>query len=480
MISTGLIAGVSACLFLFGSIHILALVFGCSLVGVAVDYAIHYFCAQYASEKYHPLSTLKSLIPALPLGVLSSALGYGILVILPFPGIQQMAVLASVGLLSSFITVVLFGPYIVRNRNLTPPLPTEYIQKGLMNFAALGGVRSVKLILSVLFLSFAGLGIMNIRFEDDVRQFQSLDQDLKQQENRIKSMFKMDSSPKFIAITMPTLEKALQLEEKILDKLMGLKGEKASFRGLSQLTPSQKRQEENQILIQEKLFNPHLKTLTQALGATLPSHKTKTDVFSLKTSESDTLPTGWRGLISHTEAGKTTLRLMINGDINPEAVEAIVSSHENALYVDPAREYSNIFKTYRNIMLYVLLSVLGLVAFILALKETPSIAFKALIPVVIALSTTLGLLGILGVSVNLFHVMGLMLVLCIGIDYALFLCLHKGSHKETYLLLANGMAALTTLLSFGLLSFSSTNAVHSFGLSVFMGIILCFVLQPYS
>jgi predicted exporter len=75
----------------------------------------------------------------------------------------------------------------------------------------------------------------------------------------------------------------------------------------------------------------------------------------------------------------------------------------------------------------------------------------------------------------MFHAMGLILVLCIGIDYALFLYWRKAEEKEL-LLLGNALAAITTILSFGLLVLSTTTAVYSFGMTVFIGIALNFFI----
>jgi predicted exporter len=96
-------------------------------------------------------------------------------------------------------------------------------------------------------------------------------------------------------------------------------------------------------------------------------------------------------------------------------------------------------------------------------------------PVLLSILITVGLLGIFGIGFSMFHAMGLILVLCIGIDYALFLYWRKKEEKEL-LLLGNAMAAVTTILSFGVLTLSTTTAVHSFGLTVLIGIILNFFI----
>jgi predicted exporter len=45
-------------------------------------------------------------------------------------------------------------------------------------------------------------------------------------------------------------------------------------------------------------------------------------------------------------------------------------------------------------------------------------------------------------------------------------------------LLAIALSSLTTLLAFGILAFSSTAAIHAFGLTILIGILVAFLLSP--
>src|SRR5690625_6326704 len=66
---------------------------------------------------------------------------------------------------------------------------------------------------------------------------------------------------------------------------------------------------------------------------------------------------------------------------------------------------------------------------------------------------------IVDLLISVFNIMALLLVLGIGIDYALFLRESRGSRCDT--LLSVGLCMCTTVLSFGLLSLSSTAAIAS-------------------
>jgi predicted exporter len=90
---------------------------------------------------------------------------------------------------------------------------------------------------------------------------------------------------------------------------------------------------------------------------------------------------------------------------------------------------------------------------------------------------TLSSLGLLGSPFSLFHALALILVLGIGIDYSLFFA--EAKHTSTGVMMAIFMSATSTLLAFGLLAFSQTNAIHFFGLTLLLGIGYTFLLAPF-
>ena len=465
VVTSGLVGGLATCLYFFGMIHILALVFGCSLVGVAVDYALHYFCASY-QKNINRFDVLRTLMPALPLGVLSSSVGYGLLVVAPFPGIQQMAILACVGLLCTFISVCLWGPYFIKPLKI--PAIGEKIQTKLEKLASLGHKKYARLILSAALILVFAAGSLGLKFDDNVRSFQSLDVGLEAQEKRIKSMMKFDNSSKFLAVTGNNLEEVLRTEEQLmvdLDKL------KVPYKALAELIPSQERQKQNSHL-RAKLYKEQGSKVMAVLGL-----KKLPDAAAKPLSHIKNLPSGWKELAHYDPNNKITGRVILHGAVDTQLIDGLITKYQGVSFIDPVHEYSQLFASYREIMMYLILCVLLGIALILALRHGICAASMVTLPVSLSIMASVGIISLLGMSFTLFHAMGLMLVLCIGIDYALFLYWRTSDHnKGGLLLLGNGLAAVTTILSFGLLALSKTNAVHSFGLSVFIGIVLCFFI----
>jgi len=81
-----------------------------------------------------------------------------------------------------------------------------------------------------------------------------------------------------------------------------------------------------------------------------------------------------------------------------------------------------------------------------------------------------------GGTFSLFHIMALILVLGISVDYGIFF--RESGPESATTLLAVVLSALTTILAFGLLAFSSTAAIQAFGTTIFIGIAISLLVSP--
>ena len=119
-----------------------------------------------------------------------------------------------------------------------------------------------------------------------------------------------------------------------------------------------------------------------------------------------------------------------------------------------------------------LLLILCLLAWRYGLRQAPIM----LLPTLMAVAVALGVFGYWGIPLTLFNSMGFVLVLGVGINYAIFL--REGGVEMAATLAGVILSAGTTLLSFGLLAFSSMPALSGFGLTMLVGILVSFVFSP--
>jgi predicted exporter len=97
-IAVGCLGALSVCSLVFEKIHLITLVFGASLIGVAQDYGVYFLCQRFsANSETDPWQLLRRILPALILALVTTVIGYMGLALTPFPGLRQMAVFSITG-----------------------------------------------------------------------------------------------------------------------------------------------------------------------------------------------------------------------------------------------------------------------------------------------------------------------------------------------------------------------------------------------
>ena len=167
---------------------------------------------------------------------------------------------------------------------------------------------------------------------------------------------------------------------------------------------------------------------------------------------------------------------MLFGLQDTEVLSEGIAALPSVTAVNKAAELSGLFGQYRARVALLLAAAYLIIFAGLSTRYGPRRAAVVLIPPVFAGLLALILISLAGQSLNLFHFLAMILVLGIGIDFTLFLAEARGELQST--MFAISLSAITTMLSFGLLSLSGTYAVHSFGLTVLIGIACAYLLSP--
>ncbi|MBN9115537.1 MAG: MMPL family transporter, partial [Pandoraea sp.] len=154
-------------------------------------------------------------------------------------------------------------------------------------------------------------------------------------------------------------------------------------------------------------------------------------------------------------------------------------------YVDKAASISALFARYRVASGIWFAAALIVVTGLLTRRYGWRGAIATITPTLLATAAVFAAFGYLDLPLTLFAQMGLMLVLGVGVNYAIFLRegeLRAGGDPRMAAIAVAGtlMSAATTLLSFGLLAFSAMPSLHAFGLTLTIGIAFALWLAPYS
>ena len=107
------------------------------------------------------------------------------------------------------------------------------------------------------------------------------------------------------------------------------------------------------------------------------------------------------------------------------------------------------------------------------------LSLAAFLPAVLAVATTLALLALRGTPLNLMHLVGVLMVLSMGADYAIFVVESRDHPEELGATLVSLIVAMaSTVLSFGLLGMSANPALAALGITAGLGTLLSVVFAP--
>jgi predicted exporter len=339
------------------------------------------------------------------------------------------------------------------------------------------------------FAVLAGVGWSRLGVNDDIRSLQTPPKQLVSDQIKLSKLLDAPTPVQYYLVRGASAEIVLQREESLklrLDPLIAAH-RISGYQAMSNWVPSLRTQSERMALVDAKLLTAGgpLSAVAQAVGedeawvaATrahllAPTAPLTAEAF-LKTPPSEPWRHLWLGKIDGTYASIVALRGLNMAGL--PALRQAADGMEGVQWVDKVGEISSVLGRYRQYMGWVILAAYGVV-FALLYPRYRGNAWRVLAPTAIASIATLAVLGLASQNLQLFHVLALMLLLGVGVDYGIFMQEHPGRRDSTPWL-AVGLSAANTILSFGLLGLSRTPALQAFGLTMLIGTALAWVLVP--
>ena len=484
VIATGMLVALAVSLAWFHELHVAALLFGTTLMGVTVDYSLQYCTERLGHRTRSPQACLQRVLPGITLGTATTIIGYLTLALAPFPGLQQVAWFSVVGLAASWLTVVLWLPRLesvarkltaTDRRSLLPPVGQSLALRVVRGWHPL--TRRGRAALLAL-LALMPLGLMHLTPDDAMQHMQALNPSLRAQKEQIQHLLGMQEEMQFFLVRGANDEQRLQREEWLAERLNQAVHEGAldSFQSLAQFVPSQQRQHENAALIVQQLA-PHLAAQQRALHLTR-AEEIAAPQHALLPQEVLAHPAlASLKLLQVTPPSGPAAHLVLLSNVHtPEALRNIAAEGEGISYINPTADYSALLKKYR--LQAVALAALSLVLMLpVLLWRYRRRSLWVLLPSVAALTATPALLALLGLSFTFFDAMGLVLILSVGVDYSVFYAETRTEHLPTTAL-AVALAACAAALSFGLLLLSAVSALTHLGATMLLGITLSYLFAP--
>lgn len=483
------ISALSLSLMIFGEIHLVTLIFGTVLIGIAGDYAIHWL---FHRREVTNAEQDKHLHRALLLAMLTTLAAFASMLFTPFATFQQVALFCSAGLIGAYLFVRWGFPSAhlhLHNAHMTPRWCLWLLQQ---QRDAISGInappKSRRLWWLVVLITLSSVpGWFMLQIDDDVRSLQKNDQRLLDEQQRIQAMLGKQANNQFFVVRAESESALLEKEQQLTAQLRLLKSHEvlAGWQAISDwVRPIEVQHAIHQRVAHAATDGGSLPSILANFGfsaseqSELLADLSKTKILNVSSFLATPLGNSYQGLWIdteelHNESRHVASIVSLDGIRDLKALNQV--SIDGISFVDTSSQISQRFAEFRvHASLYVVLAFLS-VLLLLAWKKGWRVSVQLWLPSALALAVTIAVLGYLQLPFNLFASVGLLLVLGIGFDFALFL---SEAPVAAHRLRAVWYSAVTNLLSFGLLSLSSLPAVKVFGITVLVGVSAALVFSP--
>ena len=500
--SAGL-AGLAVVSALFGTVHGITLAFGFTLIGVAQDYPLHLLSHRRPDEE--PAQIARHLWPTLATGVASTCIAYFTFLFSGVIGLAQLACFTVAGLAVAGLTTR-FGLPPLMDRTAQDFGGSRFLDRLWNRLETLPRMRWIAVVVAVIAVAAIALAPQQF-WENDLARLTPVPEDLLIQDQRLRGELGTPDVRYLLVVDAADSDSVLSRLEALDPALQALVARHAigGYDHAARYVPSAA----TQLRRQQRL--PDSASLRDALRAALVGTPFRPDVFepfaqdiqraralpplTIETMRDTSLGASMDMLISQRRdnaaqgcanaagagcAGAATNALVtFSGVQDVAALRAFAAAAgDNVRLLDTKGESETLVAAQRTRMLWTLaiaaLLLVGVIAFALRSKSR---VYRVLAPMALTTLIVLAVLRVSGVSLNLFHLIALILAAGLGLDYALFFehaAADRAEQRRT--LHAVLICSLSTLMVFALLMISDVPVLRAIGVTVTLGVVFNFVL----
>jgi predicted exporter/predicted hotdog family 3-hydroxylacyl-ACP dehydratase len=483
--SAGLV-GLAVVSALFGTVHGITLAFGFTLIGVAQDYPMHLL--SHRRPDADPVQIARHLWPTLATGVASTCIAYFTFLFSGVIGLAQLACFTVAALAVAGLTTR-FGLPPLMDRAAQDFGASPFLDRLWRRIEVLPRMRWIGVIVAAVALAVIALAPRHF-WENDLARLTPVPEDLLIQDQRLRAELGTPDVRYLLVVEAADSDSALQRLEALDPALQALVARHAigGYDHAARYVPSAATQ------LRRRHRLPDTASLRDALQAALAGTPFRPDVFepfeqdvararrlpplTIETMRNTSLGASMDLLISQRHE-RTNALVTFSGVQDVAALRAFATAAgTNVRLLDTKGESEALVAAQRTRMLWTLavaaLLLVGVIAFALRSKSR---VLRVLAPMALTTLIVLAVLRGSGVSLNLFHLIALILAAGLGLDYALFFEHASADRAEQRRTLhAVLVCSLSTLMVFALLMISDVPVLRAIGVTVTLGVVFNFVL----
>jgi len=497
-VATGALVGIAAVALGFGAVHGITLGFGITLIGESVDYSIYFFVQSRQTQGDADASSWRQLWwPTIRLGMLTSVCGFASLLPSGFPGLKQLGLYSIGGLIAAaLVTRYVLPALLPAGFKIHDVRPLGLRVGGLLRRVQDLSGRTILLCAAIL----AALALAVLYHDRESlwnRELSALSPISTAEQNydaKLRADLGAADVRDLVIVSGPDLESILRGAEAAARALQSLVDEKVigGFENPAAYLPSIVTQESRRSSL------PSAADLRANLSRALEGLPLRAD--HLQPFLEDVEATRHAALVTPRDLAGTSLSAGFDalilqqkdqwnallplrsaeagGKIDLSRVVAALqhSQVDDARVLDVKQESDALYDNYLAEAIH--FSLAGFVALtallLIALRSPPRVA-RVLAPLVLAVVTVAAGLSLAGVHLSILHLVGMLLIVAVGSNYALFFDRQANSEEagdEALTLAALVIANASTVIAFGLLSFSQVPVLVALGTTVAPGTFL--------
>jgi predicted exporter len=505
-VASGVLAGIAAVSLIFGNVHGITLGFGTTLIGEAVDYAIYYLI-QARSPTGSPHGTgarhwLAQNWPTVKLGLWTSICGFAALLFSGFPGLAQLGVFSIAGLTAAALTTR--GVFPILAPDGAPGMGLRRHLGHIVGWCMKVLPRVRWPLAAIAVVAAFALAFLPTAWRGDLSSLSPIGAEKMKVDADLRNDLGASDTGTLVAVSAPdeasVLAKA-ELAGAKLDKLADA-GAIAGYESPARILPSPGLQKTRRDAL------PDAATLGARLaeataGGPLPAARLGEFITDVQAARQQPLLT--RASLAGTPLAGVLDALLVPGDgkrpwrallslqaadkpIDLAKLRGALADVPGAQVVNISGELGSLYARYlREASIQALLGGLAVCVLLAVYLRSPARLWRIAQPIVAAVLIVLAVMSAAGAALGILHLVGLLLTVAIGSNYALFFdqLREQRAHApaaadvpiDNDTLASLALANLTAVISFCLLAFSNIPALYDIGQIVAPGILLSLVLS---
>jgi predicted exporter len=476
-ITSAIVAGIVVVDLAFGFIHGITLAFGVTLLGVVDDYPIHLF--SHLTRESRATAVMREIWPTMRLGVVATAIGFSALLLSGFPGLSQLGLFAIVGLFTAACVTRWVLPHIV-------PAGFQARRDGLQLARWADALTKARVAVLVLVVLAVGSFVWSDApwWERDIANLSPVPIEKQVRDQALRDELGAPDLRDLIVVEGSSEEEVLHRSEVValaLDPLVA-KGELGGYDLAARYLPSRRTQQARQAALPDRAtLERNLEWATNGLSFKPGLFQPFLDAVEKARTQEPIDSRAFRGTalglkldsLLFMREGRWVVVAPLRGVPDRQTFrERLTAWREpQVTYLDLKEASNRMVGTYRDEALRLLgwgaLSI-GLV--LLVGLRAPMTVLRVTLPIGSALVVVAALLHAMGERFSLFHVASFLLVIGLGLDYALFFNRRHGTPVErgrtVYGLV---VCSTTTILVFGVLALSKIPVLRAIGMTAALG-----------